>query len=271
VLLWSLAEWSVQQQIKEGLLDLGLGKYVPEPRTPAAALKGALEELFALPSQLVRPIKSKDGFTVVEEFRGANANSYATLLTAKIDKDLRITTTPYDQTQAEDLVKRFNTHMGLLGPAQVGGSLVAILKGMGATSLRPGGALYWLPEDKLDQWQGVCGVYQGAGKGRQNNLYVIRNVMDADAIRAVRDAIVNEVRSDAYRIEREVQSGELGEKALENRKEQAEELRRKIGVYEDILGIGLNQLTDAVNKADNAACVAALTLSVATGLVEAGV
>jgi hypothetical protein len=265
---WTLDEWSSLDKIKNGLLDLGLAKYVPEPRTPPAALKDALGEVYKLSTQLIRPLSAKDGFTVVEEGRGSDTNSYTTLLTAKIDKELRITIEPYDSYVAGDLASRFNKHRGLLCAANVATSLVCLLDSLGATRLRPKGSIYWLPDHKLGEWQTIVDVFETAGTGRGNKVYLLRNPMDADAIRAVRDAIVAEVSAEAARIERDVQSGELGERALENRKDEAEALRRKIGVYEDILGFGLTSLTEIVDKADGAACVAALTLSVANGLVE---
>jgi hypothetical protein len=108
IVYWSLAEWSKLNTIKDGLLDLGLPKFVPEPRTAPAALKDALGEIYTLPTQLIRPIKAKDGFTVVEEQRGADANGYTTLITAKIDKDFRISIEPYNSTLSGELVTRFN-------------------------------------------------------------------------------------------------------------------------------------------------------------------
>ena len=268
VAFWSLAEWSTREVIKEGLLDLGLAKYIPEPRTPAAALKDALGEVYTMPTQLIRPLNSKEGFTVVEEERGLDANEYRTLLTAKINKNLHISCEPYSSAQSGDLVNRFNRHMGLLTTANVSAALVKLLDMLGGTKLRPTGSIYWLPDFVVPQWVEIAGVFERAAVGRPNAIYRMANVMDGEAIRAVRDAVVAEVQNEAARIDREVQSGELGEKALENRKEQAQELAKKIHLYEELLGCGLQNLVTAVERAENAACVAALTLSVSGGLVE---
>jgi hypothetical protein len=146
--------------------------------------------------------------------------------------------------------------------------MVNILDSLGATRLRPGGALYWLPQDRIEQWQKVVEVIEQAGVDARNRIYLLRNKMDADSVRAVRDAIVAEIGREATRIEEEVRSGELGEKALEARRDQAIDLRAKIEKYENILGVGLNQLTEIVNHADQTACAAALTLSVAGALTE---
>jgi hypothetical protein len=267
-IFWSIGARSNHKVIKDGLLELGHAKYVPEPRTPPAALKDALSEVYTLPTQLIRPLKAKDGFTVVEEQRGEDTNGYATLVTAKIDKDLRIHCDPYSSELSGDLVNRFNNHLGLLRPANVSACLVNLLDSMGATRLRPGGALYWLPDRCLYEWGQIVEVFERSGVNCTNSVYLLRNSMDADTIRAVRDAIITEVQNEAARIDREVKCGDLGERALETRQQQAEELAQKVRMYERILGEGLGNLITAAEKALSAASVAALTLSVATGLVE---
>jgi hypothetical protein len=267
-IFWSVSELSHGEMVRQGLEVLGLGAFAPEPRTPAAALRDAMEGVFTAPNQLVRPLKTRDGFVVVEEARGLDENAYRHIAAAKIDNNARITLTPYNPGLAAELVGRFNEHMGLIRASQVSASLVGILDAMGGTRLRPQGSIYYLPEHKLDVWQAVAFVYEKAGKGRPNSIYVMRNLMDSAAIRAVRDAITAEVHGEAARLNREIQSGELGERALEHRKMQAEELRRKINLYEDVLSVGLDQLHQAVDYAEQAAAVAALQLTVAPGLVE---
>jgi hypothetical protein len=265
---WSLSDWTHREMVQDGLEALGLAPFAPEPRTPAAALRDALGSLYTAATQLVRPLKTRDGFTVVEENRGTEENNYRHVVTAKIDKDMRITLLPYDAAPAAELVRRFNEHLGLIRAAQVSASLVAILDALGGTRLRPGGSVYWLPGHRLDEWQAVARVYETAGRGRPNNLYVMRSLMDQEAVRAVRDAITEEVRSEAERLSREIQSGELGERALEHRRAEAEHLRRKIRLYEELLSVGLDQLHHAVGQAENAAAVAALQLTVAPGVAE---
>jgi hypothetical protein len=85
--------------------------------------------------------------------------------------------------------------------------------------------------------------------------------MDADAVRAVTDAIVSEINVEAGHIHDEVMAGELGERALEHRREQAACLRQKVVLYEELLDVGLSGLHQAVDRADQAAAAAALLVS----------
>jgi hypothetical protein len=192
---------------------------------------------------------------------------YQHSLVARIDPStLHISFTPYDD-RAQAIVDAFNAHLGMLRTAQVSAALVEVLDRLGGTRLRPTGAIYWLPEHRLKDWQAVAKAVEGAGVGRPSAVYILRHQLDEDAIRAVRDAIVAEVSGEALRIDQEVSSGELGERALDHRKAQAEELRKKIQQYEDILGIGLQSLHKAVDQAEQAACKAAI-LAATVGLQE---
>ncbi len=270
VILWGLAPWSKREPIKEGLFALGLGKFCPEPRTPAAALKDALGEIFTASNQLIRPLKTKTGFAVIEEARGEHGkgNEYVTLHTAQIDDDLRIDLSPYDTAVSADIVNRYNTHRGLLHSSNVAVALVNILNHFGGTVLRPNGSIYWLRDERLDNWMEVVKVIEPAGASKASNIYRLKNVMDAEAIRAVRDAITTEIQADVSRIEAEIRSGDLGELALEHRQDEAKQLAAKIKVYEDLLGEGLTTLTMATDRVLNSASAAALTLSMSNALTE---
>ena len=91
-------------------------------------------------------------------------------------------------------------------------------------------------------------------------MYLLRHRFDVESVRAVRDAVVAEVRGEVKRIRDEVDSGELGPRALETRQAQARELREKVLLYEDLLNVGLADLHRSVDAADQAAATAALLL-----------
>src|SRR4029078_532883 len=86
---------------------------------------------------------------------------------------------------------------------------------------------------------------------RPSAVYVLRHRLDADAVRAVRDAVVSEVRAEAFGICDEVTAGDLGGRALETRKKQAADLREKVLLYEDVLNVGLAGLHHTIDPADH--------------------
>jgi hypothetical protein len=140
------------------------------------------------------------------------------------------------------------------------GGYVRVVESLGGTRLRPSGAIYWVPGPRLDEWADVARAVERAADGRPSSVYLLRHRLDRDAVRAVRDAVVSEVQSEADRICAEVNTGELGGRALEARKRQAAELRSKVLLYEDLLAVGLQGLHTAIDAADQAAATAALLL-----------
>jgi hypothetical protein len=266
VTFWTCGEWSRHEAIATGLTAHGFEKFVPDRRGKGSALRDALEKVCGGPRVMVRPTKEKDGFCVVEEERRETVlggNSYQVVLTARIEFTTSFITFDTIDDRAQKIVASYNEHLGLLRAAQVSSTVVAILDDLGGTRLRPSGGVYWLPEGKVDAWAEIGRVIEGAGHGVVNAVYLIRHDMDSDAVRAVRDAIVAEVAGEAARISEEVYVGNLGERALEHRKEQALGLRSKIELYESLLDCGLESLRRTVDETEQIVATAALMASAA--------
>ncbi|WP_020475826.1 hypothetical protein [Zavarzinella formosa] len=262
VVFWTLADHTDRDKLREAFRPLDLENHVPEPRLPSAVLRDALEEVLGGSRVLVRPLADRDGFTVVREERGRTNNAYVTELVAKVacPDPIRLDIEPLDERASliHDACRR---HAVRIPAAQMSAAMVRIVESLGGTRLRPGGAVYWVPGPKLDDWTQAAEAVEKSSEGRPSAVYVLRHKLDADAVRAVRDAVITEVRAEASRIQTEVSSGELGGRALETRKRQAAELRRKVNLYEDILSIALSGLHQAVDEADQAAAMASLLIS----------
>src|SRR3954447_15250265 len=239
VTFWSLADWSDRARLQAEFAALGLDAFTPEPRPAPACLKDALDDVLGGPRVLVRPLASRDGFAVVREDRGLAANLYATDLTARVTGHPPTPTfDPWDG-RAPRIEAAYRTHMGRVSAAQLSAALVRVVESLGGTRLRPSGAIYWVPGPRLDEWADVAQAVERAADGRPSSVYLLRHRLDRDAVRAIRDAVVAEVQSEAIRICAEVSAGELGAKALEARKRQASDLRAKVLLYEDLLAVGL--------------------------------
>lgn len=268
VTYWSLGTWSHLGRLTDALGAAGFADHAPAPRTAPACLRDALEHVYKDACNLIRPLKTRDGFHVVREHRGELLNDYRGVVTAKIDPaTLEVDFTPA-APEAQAVVDAYNRYRGYVRAANVADALVKAAERLGGVRLRPTGGLYWLPDARLGDWLKVARAVEDAAEleagdrvGR-NAVYVLRNVMDDGALRAVRDAVVAEVSAEAERIDKEVMEGKLGERALAARAEQAEALRAKIRQFEELLGVGLAQLHDAVDKAEQAAGKALLLASV---------
>src|SRR5262249_35569692 len=116
VIFWSIGEWSQRSVIKAGFENLGLEKFVPEPRAPAVALKDALESVFSDRNCDVVRLKNSDAFEVVrlvrQEYPRPNQRTVEQVV--RIDeKTLRIAFSPMTD-KAQAVVDAFNRHLGLL-------------------------------------------------------------------------------------------------------------------------------------------------------------
>jgi hypothetical protein len=262
VVFWTLPAWTDRDRLGAAFEPLGLAAHVPAPRPAAAVLRDALAAALGGPRVLVRPLADRDGFAVVREHRGHAANGYTTDLVA------RVTATDPPQLEfdlpggpAERVAEAFRRNVGRVPAAQLSAALVRVVEALGGTCLRPGGAVYWVPGPRLDDWARVAGAVEAAAGGRPAAVYLLRHRLDADAVRAVRAAVVAEVRTAADQVRDEVATGALGGRALAARQQQAAELRAKVLRYVDLLAVGLADLRAAVDAADQAAAAAALLLS----------
>ncbi len=260
VVFWTLSEFTDRRRLMAAWSQAGFNKFVPEARANVAVLRDALNEVFAGSRFLVRPLSSRTGFAVVREDRGQDENSYAPVLSAKVFGDQ----TPIysgDVGKADEVNAAYHRHLGRVTSQQLSASLVKVLYDLGGTRLRPSGSVYWLVSDRGDAWDRVVSGFEQAADGGRSVGYMLRHDMDADAVVAVRDAIVHEVTTEAARLSQDILSGELGDKAVESRKREALLLKRKVSEYEAILGVGLDHLKRTLDRVDQADATAALLLA----------
>ena len=181
---------------------LGLEPFVPDPRPAPACLRDALDDVLGGPRVLVRPLATRDGFAVVREDRGLAANAYATLLTARVagrpagpvvrPVDARAPTGSRDAYRAAARPGPGRPVVGRPGQGRRGPGRDPAAAAAGPSTGCPG--------PRLDDWAEVGRAVERAAEGRPIAVYVLRHRLDADAVRAVRDAVVTEVQAEADRI-----------------------------------------------------------------------
>ncbi len=170
VVVWTASEFTDRDKLKAGLVLLGLDQFVPDPRPPASVLKDALEETLGGSRVLVRPLADRDGFTVVKEERGKNANYYATELIARVrNPDLPTIEYEPDDDRAIQVNRAFRRHSGRIPGVQLSACLVEVVEFLGGTRLRPTGAVYWIPGPKLDEWALAAQAVEAASDEADNS------------------------------------------------------------------------------------------------------
>lgn len=262
VVFWKVGEYTRRQVLLDELSRHDLQRVVPEPRTPAACLRDALGDTFPKKQAFkIFPKKQKDAFEIVavKYHEEGQDNEYVKVYETKIDKEERITLSPYNWTVLDILQGNYRKQLGLLRTAGVGQMLVNYCNEVQGTCLRPTGGLYWLPPDVVPRMKLVGAAVERAALAQGANVvYYLTHNMDEDAVRAVRDAITEEVLAASRRLYDEITSGEIGDRALKARVNEAQLVREKILAYEELLGCGLAHLKEAVGKAEGAVAAGAI-------------
>lgn len=110
--------------------------------------------------------------------------------------------------------------------------LVSRVEDIGAVRLREGGGVYFVPSTSRETWDKVCSAIETVSKCR---LYQVPALQNDAAVRAIFDSLEAEVTAAAARIQSELDTGELGSRAIDTRRESAKRLLEKVQAYEQLL------------------------------------
>ncbi len=247
------------QALEDRLKAIGYPELVPEPRTAKSALKAALKGAGGSDT-LVRPLKQECGFTLVSERRGETANSYSNEYAVMFDEGTNtLTVDPHDQGMYEEILDAFAEQMQIVSAAATGKVLVGAINILNGISMRDTGGVYWIPESKVDAWERIAEAVEDASVSQdKTSVYLLRTVADESAMRAVRDGINQEIVTEVERITADIDSGELGKRALAKREELAVQLGDRLAEYETILGETLGVVREQLEECRARAAEAAL-------------
>ena len=279
VVFWRLAKSTNREEVKAGLRNLALEQYTPEPRSPLACLRAVLPDVYPAEKQTrqtVRPIKangSAKGFAVVkerpEEARAGDAWGEV-VATATLDDKQSLRLDPDNEYRRERVRTGMQSAAEGLTSASVGSALVKLVEEhCDGVALRPSGGVYWVREDRLDEWTRIADVFerasaQGDSEGkpaRPNAIYVLKVLADEQMVRAVGDALTTEVAVELAQIEEDVADGDLKEQACLSRLKRVGALESKVKRYETAFASPLDTLRDAVQRASVAVAQATLQAS----------
>lgn len=234
-----------------------LGKHCPPDEAPASILRRALNTEYGNPTTLVRPLAQAGRFAIIHEDRGSNANDYRAVLTASVDEHHRVTVDDYNEDARVQAA--YNAAAGVVPGARVSAGLVAAVQALGGLSLRPAGAIYYVPPGAMAEFEALAAAVEAAAvKPADTAVYVLRTPTDAKTARAIVDALVSESEAEAARIEADAAAGELGARGLRTREREAGALLDRLTEYETLLGMNLDRTRAALDRAKTAAATAAL-------------
>ena len=142
-------------------------------------------------------------------------------------------------------------------------SVRTILESMDCLTLTANGGCYWLLEDRLMEFERVADVFEMASND-ETAIDILTVTLNERTLRAVGRKLTEEVTQEVEEIEGELATGELKERACEARLHRTYDLLCKVQRYENVCGIQMQALHDALERAATAAALATLQASAAT-------
>ncbi len=258
VVYWTLSETD-RDKLKKVWDAAGVGAFVPEQRTPYAALKRALTKICKEHRRLVRPLEDEAFAVVKEEVKGAKSKAdpldHSVELVVRINKDESLQFSVSKHKDATRIKETYQHEKSVLPARNVGKALSRILNSLMAAPLRSG--IYWLPDHQLPTWEKIA---RGAESAGLNGSMVVslRTRMDDELKRGVIKALEDDVQKDIDDIQEIVSDGKAGSRLLNNRATEAQELTKKIAEYEKLMGVTLKKLKKASEDTQALAATAAL-------------
>lgn len=257
VVYWKTADTD-RRDLQHALTCHGLEQYLPAQRTPATVLHGALKLLAGrhkTDKVDYAVIRTEDpainGYEVHDAFLGVqNVVTFAGRY--KIDETGVVTCeSPYTRDAAfplEEVQSAVSSQANIVPGASIGRILVNYVKAQHAVTLRPEGAIYWVPEESVPAIEKIAQALTNAND--KVKVYLLRTVLDDAAIEAVRDALVSEITQAAEEIRGDLKANPLGDRAIQFRKTKAQQLHERVTRYEAILGETLSVLHAAVQVSE---------------------
>ena len=238
---------------------------VPEQRTDSACLKSAMLDYCDQRSQRrkgqdklvqARKRQSTNGFEVLDVDRREHGNEYRMDFAAKVLASGSIAIVNGTANVGE-LTALFQTQKSQLTGQAVGKLLTNVLAQLGGTCLRPAGGVYWIPGSQIATWETVSNIVEAAAvDGGRNAVYAITHTWNERSVRAVKDAIIDEVTDASNALMEDIKQNQLGSEALVRRQVLAAALHGRVTQYEAILGQALTALHDSIRVNEEAAAAA---------------
>jgi hypothetical protein len=172
VVFWRLAKSTNREEVKAGLAGLALEEYTPEPRSPLACLRAVLPDVYPPGKQsrhTLRPIDNNGrgkGFAVVKERpkEASAGDAWGEVVAAATLDDKGILWLDPCELENQQRIRA-----GMAGAAEwltsatVASALVKLVEEhCDGVALRPSGGVYWVREDRLDEWTRIAEVFERA-------------------------------------------------------------------------------------------------------------
>lgn len=258
----------------------GLASYTPSPRSPNKSLEIATQSVASYLNHIqninLHTVVKRKGLPIFDLITLRNQRSSTSSMS---DQDVAPLLSTYlkeyspgkyaakltmhslpiradQQTCETKLESEFAIHTNQVATQTLASALVQILTTeLHATSVRPNGAVYWMPKDSIDRWKALARELINT---LYCQIYTLTVKHDDDLIGVVADGISNEITTAVANIIDDAKSGDLGERALKSKEKAAARLLTRVQLFERHLNTPLDQLKEATKVAKRVVVTALL-------------
>ena len=161
-----------------------------------------------------------------------------------------------EESEIKDTINdRFWHHVDHVTATDISSWLISQAAECDAVSLRDTGGVYFIPRHTLDAWRDRVGVVHSSTSCRVEQ---IPSLNSEDAVSAVLASIVDECNAFTDQLQADIESDDLGERALTGRADKAKRMIDKLGRYEGLLGNKLDDIREQMFEQQANAVSAAL-------------
>lgn len=260
IVMWSLNGAVDYTKLAESWAAHGLDpSLLPSMPTPVAALAHAVRDVCA---GRHFPRRIDGGWVIVEEH--TTQDGAKTPLRWKADAVVTLdpvglpVVEPAGHPITESVEIAFRNRIDTLTTSVFGHWLAGVAAEQClAVTVRPNGGVYHVPPTRMPLWRAVVdAVHDGAG----HRVTLVPAMRCADAVESVLAALIDETKTEAAKLNDEINSGDYGARALRSRAGRASALSDKLEEYEGVLDRSLADLRARLDEIGGAAVQAAFAL-----------
>ena len=250
-----------RESLQSGFRDLGITKFLPQGRTELGTLQDCLRMLYPeKKGYLIRPLANA-GYELLTENKGEEKNTREFITSFLLGPDKSVVMTNRDSEKLEAVNNAYRSLLEYYTPNDITRCLknliMSIPHGLGGTSLRKAGGIYWLQEESMEMFRKVSSLLESLSPMK---LYHVHHKLGEKEKQAVLKGIVDELVTRIDSIKGDVYRGDLQNSGLENRLDLLEHIEKKAELYESILNTTLDSTRALIQKTKSTITTAILML-----------
>lgn len=250
--LWNLSGDVPHAAMEKALLDNDYPKEeLPSLAAPETCLGRAVQSLQSKRGanrQIVSPLGNKQWAIrtqkVVTDVNDNNINvdlEEKTEIKVKLNAVGNPETSPKEHSLRDEIVKRYNYQLSVFSHNDISDWLVKQAQKVGAVSVRERGGVYYVPANRVDEWNKIAKTLSDASAG-YHKVTRVPAVTNAEVLDLVFRGLDQEVEGKVDEILDEIDSGKMTERKVEHRIEVIKELTARVETFRDMLGSQVDDL-----------------------------